>query len=219
MPVRKTLPTRRSVGGRFPSFKTGRVHTYESTLERDHFYHLEFNEFVKDFDEQPFKIEYINEKGQKTRYTPDVLVELSKEGQTRYGVQHKILEVKYETDLSHNAKELQPGFDAAISHCEKKGWIFEVVTDTTIRIPRLKVFTFLMDYLDSDKYDPLSPANFAVAKQLKKFNVSEFMENISGSKIQKLQSVGSLWHMVAKGAFTIDLDKEINETTVISFKA
>jgi hypothetical protein len=219
MPVRKILPTRRSVAGRFPSFKTGRVHIYESTLERDHFYHLEFDDFVKDFDEQPFKIEYVNEKNQKTKYTPDVLVELSKIGQAHYGVKRKLYEVKYEADLLADKKELQPRFDAAIVHSEKKGWTFEVVTDTTIRVPRLKVFTFLMDYLDTDKYDPLSPAHYALAKQLKSFNVEEFMENVSGSKTQKLQSVGSLWHMVAKGKFTIDMDKEIDETTIISFRA
>ncbi|MFN8337186.1 MAG: TnsA endonuclease N-terminal domain-containing protein [Cyclobacteriaceae bacterium] len=187
-------------------------------MERDYFYHLEFDDFVKDFDEQPFKIQYVNEKSEQTRYTPDVLIELSKAGQANYGVKHKLCEVKYEEDLVADKKELQPRFDAAYAHAQKKGWIFEIVTDTTIRVPRLKVFTFLMDYLDTDKYDSLSAENFRVAKQLKKFNVEQFMNNIAGSKTQKLQSIGSLWHMVAKGEFTIDLDKEVDESTIISIK-
>lgn len=216
MPVRKLRPSHRSVNGKFPSFKTNRVHQHESTLERDFLYLLEYDVLVKTFSEQPFKILYTNEKGKKASYTPDFLVEYTPAGETKHGVKFKLFEVKYEEDLITDILELQPKFDAGIAYTAKKGWLFEVITETKIRIPKVKAITFLLDYLDPNKYDPLSNDNIAVAKRLKNFTVNEFMENIHGSRIQKLQSIGSLWQMVAKREFHINMDKEIDSNTVIS---
>lgn len=74
MPVRKIKKNYRSVTGLIASQKNARMIASESTLERDLFTCLEFDPVVESYEEQPVLIEYKNENGKKTTYTPDVLI-------------------------------------------------------------------------------------------------------------------------------------------------
>jgi hypothetical protein len=56
MPVRKIPKNYRSVTGRFPSLKNNRSVAFESTLERDFYLSLEFDEGVESYEEQPLTI-------------------------------------------------------------------------------------------------------------------------------------------------------------------
>ena len=62
-----------SVSGHF-SFRKEKSIAFESTLERDLLYLLEFNDSVIDVEEQPFTIEYTNHNGKLVTYTPDFFV-------------------------------------------------------------------------------------------------------------------------------------------------
>jgi hypothetical protein len=66
----------RHIIGEFPSVKMGRMVWFESVLEMDCLYLLDYAFIVSSFDTQPMTIPYIR-AGRKRRYTPDILVKLA----------------------------------------------------------------------------------------------------------------------------------------------
>ena len=70
MPVRKVSNRGGNIVGRFPSLKMGRMIAFESLLERDFIYLLDYDVRVEWFEEQPLTIEYQHD-GQALHYTPD----------------------------------------------------------------------------------------------------------------------------------------------------
>jgi len=59
--------------GFFPSIKNGRPVAFESHIERDFLYLLEYDRNVVNYYEQPFTINY-KQNDRQRRYTPDFLV-------------------------------------------------------------------------------------------------------------------------------------------------
>lgn len=108
--------------GKFPSSKTGKTVWWESQLERDMIYLLEFDKNVLSYREQPLRIKYIS-GGRWHKYTPDFLVFLRGEKQ--------IVEVKYELDAAK--PENVRLFNAVTPVCREDGYSFVVRTETYIR--------------------------------------------------------------------------------------
>jgi hypothetical protein len=120
--------------GVFPSFRLKMIFWYESILEKDYLYLLEFDHLdVLSFQEQPKKYFYFLD-GKWRSYTPDFHVIRRHERQ--------IVEVKpkWKADLEQNQRR----FRSISKECEKDGCRFRVATDERIRVqPRLdnvKVF-------------------------------------------------------------------------------
>jgi hypothetical protein len=65
--------------GKFPSLKLGRMVGYQSLIERDFIYLLDFDATVTTYAEQPFSLHYKDGSKQR-RYTPDFC--FSRYGQT-----------------------------------------------------------------------------------------------------------------------------------------
>jgi hypothetical protein len=122
MPVRKVSNHGGNVIGRFPSAKMGRMVAFESLLERDFIYLLEYDRSVEWFEEQPLSIEYVQE-GKRLQYTPDFHLLEHK--------QHVLVECKptrfVETEENHRK------FAAARVWCGECGWEFRIMTDQQIR--------------------------------------------------------------------------------------
>ncbi len=124
MPVRTVSNRgRRNVIGYFPSLKMHRMVQFESTLERDLIYLLDFAPQVAEFEEQPLKIEYEYE-GKILTYTPDFQVVFT-------NGQRFLLECKPVCFVG--LEENQRKFKAAQAWCTKKGWIFQIITDEQLR--------------------------------------------------------------------------------------
>ena len=70
MPVRNVSNRGGNVIGKFPSLKMQRMIAFESLLERDFIYLLDYDTAVTWFEEQPLTIEYQHE-GKLLHYTPD----------------------------------------------------------------------------------------------------------------------------------------------------
>ena len=98
MLMRKIRKSHISVTGYFSSYKNKRQINFESKLEHDFYLLLEFDETVKSYQEQPFKVYYIYQD-KKRRYTPDTLVNYIDSTQ-------KIFEVKPMFKIKNNI-ELQ----------------------------------------------------------------------------------------------------------------
>lgn len=122
--------------GRFPSLKAGRSIHWESQLERDFVYLLEFDPAVLDYREQPETIR-LTVDGKQRRYTPDFLVRTSS------------LMVVYEVKPADKAAhpDMVALFAAAAEHYAGRGMRHQVVTEADIRIqPYLDNVALLLRY-------------------------------------------------------------------------
>lgn len=122
MPVRKVSSGGRNSIGRFPSLKMGRMIAFESLLERDFIYLLDYDARVERFEEQPLTIEYQHDD-QTRHYTPDF--------QVVGAGQQVIVECKPERFVE--TPDNQRKFAVARAWCATRGWEFRVVTDQQIR--------------------------------------------------------------------------------------
>lgn len=99
MPVRKIPKNYRNVTGVFPSRKSLGSAAFESTLERDFFTILDFDNSIVKFEVQPVRIEYKDKFGKNRSYTPDVLVQYRQNVQN-HPTKNCLYEVKYRQDLN-----------------------------------------------------------------------------------------------------------------------
>lgn len=122
------------IRGDFPSLKLGRMVRYNSTIERDFLYFLEYRPNVTWYQEQPMTIKQTMPNGQIRRYTPDYEIH---EGATK-----TLVECKPEARLQsrHARQQRQIGQRWA----EENGYGFSTVTDTELRsghrLSNLKLF-------------------------------------------------------------------------------
>ncbi|MCP4535776.1 MAG: hypothetical protein GY832_01355 [Chloroflexi bacterium] len=122
MPVRQVSNRGGNVIGKFPSIKMGRMIAFESLLERDFVYLLDYDPAVEWFEEQPVTIEYVSED-KVLSYTPDFhLIE---------GQRNVLIECK--PDQFVDTEENRPKFAAARAWCAHQGWEFRIVTDQQVR--------------------------------------------------------------------------------------
>jgi hypothetical protein len=139
VPVRKVSNRGGNIIGRFPSLKLGRMVDFESLIERDFIFLLDFDREVESFSEQPLTIEY-EANGQAWRYTPDFQV-------IRNG-RYSLVECKPEklVQLAKNQRKIAAGQ----TWCAVRGWSYQLVTDTQLRmgyrLSNIKVLTQFARY-------------------------------------------------------------------------
>lgn len=141
MAVRKVSGRGGNIIGRFPSLKLGRMVDFESLIERDYLYLLDFETAVTWFAEQPLVIEY-EANGKQLKYTPDFhLIR---------GGRHFLVECKPEKMMGK--PQNQRKFAAGQDFCAEKNWTFQVMTDTQLRAGfRLSNVRLLTQFA---RYDP-----------------------------------------------------------------
>lgn len=122
MPVRRVSNRGGNVIGLFPSVKMSRMVAFESLIERDYLYFLDYDADVEWFEEQPLTIEYPYE-GKILHYTPDF--------HTVEAEQDVLVECKPLAFVDRD--ENQRKFKAARIWCADQGWIFRIVTDDELR--------------------------------------------------------------------------------------
>jgi hypothetical protein len=123
MPVRKVSNRGGNIIGKFPSLKLKRMVAFESTIERDLLYLLDYEADISFFEEQPLVIKY--QHGNKVLgYTPDFHI-------IRSG-QNVLVECK-PVALIGTDDNLRK-FDAARKFCITRGWKFRICTDQELRL-------------------------------------------------------------------------------------
>ena len=138
--------------GKFPSLKTGKTVWWESQIERDMIYLLEFDSGVLTYREQPLRIQY-QFNGKLHLYTPDFLAERKEKRQ--------LIEVKPEDKATE--PENVARFRAIFSRCYEEGYEFVLATDSFIRMqPRLDNIKLLWRY----SRIPLTPQHFIYCSEL-----------------------------------------------------
>ena len=126
--------------GFFPSIKNERPIAYESLLERDFIYLLEFDKDVISYIEQPETITY-HISNRRYRYTPDFLVIRKNKKQLIEVKPYKKLLIILEDEIKKKK------FIEAASYCKSQGYQeFKIFTDKDIDKGYLKNIKYLFSF-------------------------------------------------------------------------
>jgi hypothetical protein len=135
MTVRQVSHRGGNMIGHFPSLTMNDQIPFESTIERDYLYLLDYDPTVLAFAAQPLKIHYQHD-GKSATYTPDFYV--------RFATGEALVECKHhsQVDSSDNTRK----FAAARAWCEEQGWSYHIVTDQDLRkgyqLTNVKLLTY-----------------------------------------------------------------------------
>lgn len=168
----RRILTRRmpSTRGRFASRKSRRMIHFESQLEGDFCFQLEFDDSVLRFLEQPTTIR-IRYRGKWHRYTPDLAAE-RRDGITLYEVKPHRRAVR---------SEMQDVFEAAHEHFGEHGYRYQVVTEHDIRRePLLANIKLLHRYAGNVLMDDLASRSLDWLKFHGPISIAEFAEHFDG---------------------------------------
>jgi hypothetical protein len=190
--------------GKFPSLKMGRLVWWESQLERDYIYFLEFDPAVIAYEEQPLCIfYYLNDK--ERHYTPDFLIKRA----------DKCLIVEVKREEEAQKEENQRLFSIARAICARDNYEFVVVTDRMIRAkPRLDNIKLLTRYqrvaINDPYYQIVCHELFTKSSEI---SLSEIMQFFASRNIDK-QVVFALLYW---GVLAIDLMQSIRAESIVRF--
>lgn len=202
MPVRKVSNRGRNAIGKFPSTKMKRMIAFESLLERDFIYLLDYDPAVEWFEEQPLSIEYLRE-GKLLHYTPDF--HLLEDGQ------HALVECKPERFVE--TEENRRKFGVAQEWCRGHGWEFRVVTEQQIRSGfHLQNVKLLAQYA-RQKVDSAIRSNIFASLQEAKTDISvQDLAQVIGSPV-----AASIFCLAYQHEISLALDQApISGATIVS---
>ena len=140
--LREIPPKYSSLSGTINMVSINKSIQFESSLERDFIFLIEFDTNVHFFLEQPLEIPYKDRNGIMRRYVPDFIVNY-------FDDKTEIIEIKYKSVLKAKQEELEYKFKGARDFCKKNNLIFKVLTDSDIRIKNnieLDNYKFLFRY-------------------------------------------------------------------------
>lgn len=182
--------------GRYPSRKLKRMVSYQSHIERDFIYLLEFHEAVNTYKEQPLTIVYMD-GGKTRRYTPDFYMECSGQGYLIECKHHEYLQVK-----KNRVK-----WQAATEWCLQEGMLFHVVTGQQMRVGyRLQNVKLLLEhsrYVVND--DIRSAIMIALLSLNRSCQISSLISEVRPENPQSL--LLPVLHMIYEGRLTTSLDE------------
>jgi len=223
MKKRKIGYTYNSVSGRFP-FRGSKTIEFESKLEEDLLTVLEFNDSVFDVTEQPFTIEYTNQRGKKATYTPDFLVDFKIFGSgTRY-ISHDrevlypkplIIEVKPRDVLKKKFVALRPKFKAAMAYAAANDMVFKIFDESRIYGPYYDNVRFLRRY-KRYRYDEIEEERLTgMLNVVGHCTIDVLLASLYVTEEQIGIGLGHIYHLLATKKIACDMTLPIRRDTVI----
>jgi hypothetical protein len=205
MPVRIVPKNYRNLTGLVPNSRTQTMTAFESTLERDFLLLLDFDPDVEYYEEQPCKITYHDETGQRRTYTPDVFVRYrTARGEVGGSTPH-LCEVKYRDDLRQHWTAYRPKFRAAQRYARQQGWQFRVVTERHVRTPYLENVKFLVSYRVMHVDDAHQAQLLRLLSEVKETDPVSLLALISPDRWRQAQLLPTLWQLIARRQVGTDL--------------
>lgn len=215
MPVRDIPLCHSSVAGVVPSQKNNRLHAFESSLERDMLLLLEFDTNVRMFEEQPVRIEFVDEAGKLRTYTPDLLVYYRGDRPPGMWFKPRLIEVKYRENLWANWAILKPKFRAAVRFAATHGWEFKIMTEREIRTQYLENVRFLLRY----RWAAVEPGYMVRLRELLEHlpttTPAEIIQLAARDLTKQAEYLYALWHMVAVQQVGVELTHKLTMQTPI----
>jgi hypothetical protein len=190
--------------GKFPSLKLGIVVWWESLIERDYLFYLEFDCAVSFYAGQPFRICF-TVNGKRHSYTPDFLVVR--------GNKQQVVEVKPLKKAERDDFKAFCRLIAAV--CRDHGYEFIVVTDADIRVrPKLDNIKALWRHART----PVLPKHLRLCREF--FRAASMPEQIRLGQLMsflRTEGVGKemAYALLYQGAITTDLMVPLGEASII----
>lgn len=188
--------------GKFPSLKNKSTVWFESHLERDFIYLIEFDKSVTKYQEQPFKIKYFL-NGKQRLYTPDFFLERQTEKQ--------VIEIKPQSKIEseefiHFSNHMKDFFFG-------KGYEYLVITDTTIRLqPKLSNIKLLWRYARI----PITTKQQILIQELFEYSSSILFSEICSFLYQAKEQKELIYTLLFYGYLLTDIEKPITTQSLIS---
>jgi len=199
-----------SLTGNITSLKQNSQISFESSLERDYIYLLEFDTTVDEYFEQPLKIFYEVE-GKKRYYVPDFYVKYCT------NKRDAIIEIKYTYSLKKDKKKLEDKFKAARVFCQSNDIDFKILTEEDIRNELLFNSKFLLSYRN-----PKSVINYEDVELLEELIKSSqtktpsFIINTLDTDIEhRAQLLYTLWYMIANDLAQTEINSKLTMSSKI----
>jgi hypothetical protein len=197
--------------GFFPSIKNERPVAFESLLELDYMYLLEFDSDVIGYKEQPITIKYCY-SNRNYKYTPDILV------QRKNGIQ--IIEIKPQSKLQKILSDdfMLKKYNAAAQYCKSKGYSeFKIITDEEIRSGNiLKNIKYLFSY---SRLDIPASYKMRIRNELMlsgSVQISQLLSEICESEDQVSKYYSYILSLLYHKEIMTDLQNPINKMSIIN---
>ncbi len=193
------------VTGLFPSVKLGRMVEWDSQIERDYLYYLEFDDDVIEYSEQPIKFKYtLNHRYRD--YYPDFEIRRMSTSRLKY------VEIKKESKLKND--EIRIKYSAIASAMAEAGHDFELVTEKSLRVePRYSNLTLLNKYY-REEADPVLVAK--VKKDVKAFHLSPL--TLGDLTSFEYLNKRDCYVLIANRVFSFDLDTKLDDNISLKLR-
>jgi hypothetical protein len=209
--ARRIPPNRRSTTGHFPSVKNGRLVAHESALERDNFYHLEFDDDVLSYKAQEAFL-FTRAGGRQYEGFLDLEVFFRPDA----GRPDEVHDVKYRDELRHDWGKLRPRLKGACIHARGLGRIYRLRTDDDIFTSFLPQAKFLYNYLVRALPDPGRAATFHEAVTAAgRATIGRVLSDCFADEMQRATALPTLWYMIASKQFGIDINSRLTMNSEI----
>lgn len=209
MRVREIKKSYISCVGYLPSVKNKRQIAFESTVERDYYMILEFDDNVISYEEQSLRIYYTYKDGFRTRYTTDCLVTYQDNTQ-------KYFEVK-KAEQIRNDNDLKEHIDFLIIYFPKNiGIPLELITDedmNNIYLDNLK-FLYNFAFLPKNK-EKYSHIDCAVKNLKDSTTIEQLLNHLSQNKFEQLYYLPYVWNYLFNNKHLINLYEKLTNITLI----
>lgn len=212
--VRRIGPTRRSVSGRV-AFRGQTSISFESTLERDFLYRMEFCASVLDVIPQPVSVPFQGVNNRLYQYTPDYLV-YYRLGNHNYDNYPKpvLVEVKPEKEWRANWRKWLPKWKAAWRYARQQGWVFHIIDESRIRGVALDNIRLLRRYEHMQFPSEESLMLLETVRQMGSTTVDYLLaRHFMG--IYRAEGISHIRHLLATRQLNWDVSCPLDELTEI----
>lgn len=186
---------------------------FESSLERDFYLLLEFDDQVKSWHPQPFAVSgHAESDGKKITYYPDVLVE---RWAAPDATNVTLTEVKYRAEVRANWAKLKPKLRMCREFARERGWVFSLVTERHIRVPRLYNAKFLLPYGEREIDFTHQHRVLEAVRSLGDTTPNDVMDALCSNRWDRAELLPALWFLMARRHVACDLDQRIQMNSKI----
>jgi len=205
--VRRIPRSKRSATGAFWSFKNGCLVPFESSLERDLFNNLEFEDYVSGYEAQPVRFAYRSATGRRTSGVFDAALEHD-------GERFAFVDVKFRREIVTKWKTLKARLAAGRDYASEKQLQYFIRTDKHLRTKYTRNARFLNRYL---RFEPDLDHGTLILNSLASsaLTAHDLLESCSSDRAVQAEIVSTLWHYVATKKISCDWTQPITlETTL-----
>lgn len=213
-----------SLSGQICSSKLNKPVQFESSLERDFIYLLEFDRKVAFYLEQPLEIPYTDSNGINRKYTPDFLVNYHDKFK-----KNEIIEIKYESELRNKKEELEIKFESARKYCIENNFVFRIISDKYIReenqvllnnykfLARYRDFFDRIDYQATGIHFDTSYGCILLDKvaDIENCTINKLISSITNDWEKKAELIFLTWYLIANNFIECDFNSPLKLNSII----